>query len=111
MIEKSQINALIDLLGKDTINDIRLQYVEDSTQKIAKLKSAWDEEDYQTLQEISHSLKSSSLNMAMRAFAQQCEKIEQSASQQSDNGIQDILDSLSTIHSESLAALETYFLK
>jgi len=48
--------------------------------------------------------------MAMRTFAELCGKIEKFASHQSDNEIQAILDSLSTIHSDSLEVLETYFL-
>jgi hypothetical protein len=48
--------------------------------------------------------------MAMRVFAEQCELIEQSASQSREDGVQDIIDGLPVIHSESLKALEAYFL-
>lgn len=110
MIDHTYLDSLTQLLGKDVINQIRLEYVEDSTQKIEQLLTAWDEKDHKILQEVSHSLKSASLNMAMHVLAEQCELIEQSASQSSDNGIQEVMDSLPTVHLASLKALEAYFL-
>ena len=110
MIDQTYLDSLSQLLGKDVINQIRLEYVEDSTQKIALLLVSWNKRDYKELQEISHSLKSASLNMAMSVFAEQCELIEQSASQSSDDGVQGVIDNLPTIHLTSLRALEAYFL-
>lgn len=110
MIDHTYLNSLTELLGKDVINQIRLEYVEDSTEKMRLLLAAWDERDYKILHEVSHSLKSASLNMAMRVFAERCQFIEQSASQSREDGVQDIIDGLTVTHSESLKALEAYFL-
>lgn len=110
MIDNEQINDLIKRLGKEMINGIRMEYIEDSTQKIAHLLDAWNERNYQTLQEISHALKSSSLNMAMHTFSEQCQRIEQLASQHNENSVQAIINDLPNVYSASLKVLDTYFI-
>ena len=111
MIDHAQLDSLIELLGKDTINVIRLEFVEDSHEKMTQLEQAWEKRDYDELQHISHSLKSASLNMAMQAFAKQCQLIEMAASQQSEQGIQAIIDDLPSLHQASLHELEMHFSK
>ncbi len=110
MINYSQLNSLIDLLGKNVINPIRLDYEEDSTQKLIKLVEAWNAKDYEQLQHISHSLKSSSLNMGMQFFADKCQRIENAARRKNDLGIANVIDDLSDIHQQSLKELQAYFI-
>ncbi|MDE8604588.1 Hpt domain-containing protein [Marinomonas sp. RSW2] len=109
MIDHAQLDTLTQLLGKDTINQIRLEYVQDSRQKMTILLDAWEERNYQELQNVSHSLKSSSLNMAMLVFAKQCQLIENFASQHNEQEIQAIIDDLLALHKISLKALAAYF--
>ncbi|GAA0235104.1 Hpt domain-containing protein [Marinomonas primoryensis] len=109
MIDHAQLDTLTQLLGKDTINQIRLEYVQDSRQKMTTLLDAWEERNYQELQNVSHSLKSSSLNMAMLVFAKQCQLIEKFASQHNEQEIQAIIDDLLALHKISLKALAAYF--
>jgi len=109
MIDQSQLETLIQFLGKDTINQIRLAYAEDSRHKMTLLLAAWKERNYQELQQVSHSLKSSSLNMAMQMFAKQCQLIEACASQHNEQGIQAIIDNLPALHTVSLKELAAYF--
>lgn len=111
MIDHAHLNSLIELIGKETVNNIRLEFVEDSNEKIALLLQAWDRRDYQELRQVSHSLKSASLNMAMQVFAKQCQLIEEAATQQSDQGVQAIMDSLPATHQTSLKELDAYFSK
>jgi HPt (histidine-containing phosphotransfer) domain-containing protein len=110
MIDHAHLDSLIKLLGKDTINVIRLEFVDDSTEKMAQLGEVWGKRDYQELRQVSHSLKSASLNMAMQVFAKQCQLIEEAATQQSEQGMQAIIDDLPAVHKASLDELETYFL-
>lgn len=111
MIDHAHLDSLIDLIGKETINNIRLEFVDDSNEKIALLLQAWERRNYQELRQVSHSLKSASLNMAMQVFAKQCQLIEEAATQQSDQGVQAIMDSLPAIHKSSLEELDAYFSK
>ena len=109
MIDHAHLDSLIQLIGKETTNAIRLEFVDDSNEKVTLLIQAWDKRDYQELRQISHSLKSASLNMAMQVFAKQCQLIEQAATEQSDQGVQAIIDSLPTMHQASLKELDAYF--
>ncbi|NVK75061.1 histidine kinase [Marinomonas sp. CT5] len=109
MIDKNHLNSLSELLGRDTVNQIRLEYVEDSFEKLTLLQQAWQDKNYPELAHISHSLKSASLNMAMQLFAEQCQKIEKAASQHSDQDLQDIIEKLPAIRQASLEELEIYF--
>tara|TARA_R110002167_G_C12460861_1_gene632708 strand:+ start:347 stop:679 length:333 start_codon:yes stop_codon:yes gene_type:complete len=109
MIDHAQLDTLTQLLGKDAINQIRLEYVQDSRQKMTLLLDAWKERNYQQVQNVSHSLKSSSLNMAMLVFAKQCQLIETFASQHNEQEIQAIIDDLFALHEISLKALAAYF--
>tara|TARA_R110001606_G_scaffold347881_2_gene497282 strand:+ start:1056 stop:1394 length:339 start_codon:yes stop_codon:yes gene_type:complete len=109
MIDHAHLDSLVQLLGKDTINEIRLEFINDSNEKMTQLIQAWDKRDYQELRHVSHSLKSASLNMAMQVFAKQCKLIEEAATQQTDQGMQAIIDDLPTIHKTSLGELEVYF--
>jgi|GEM_PF-1711562 HPt (histidine-containing phosphotransfer) domain-containing protein len=109
MIDTAHLDTLTQLLGRDTINQIRLEYIEDSHEKLAQLLQAWDTKDYSELRQVSHSLKSASLNMAMSVFAKQCQQIEQSASQHNEQGMQAIIDTLPSLHTLSLRALNEYF--
>jgi histidine phosphotransfer protein HptB len=110
MIDHTQLDTLTQLLGKDTINQIRLEYVEDSAQKMTQLLQAWDDRNYEELKQTSHSLKSASLNIGVPIFAQQCQQIEKAALQHSEQGIQAIIDTLPALHATSLKELEKYFL-
>ena len=110
MIDHAHLDSLIQLLGKETINNIRLELIDDSNEKIALLLEAWDKRDYQELKHLSHSLKSASLNMAMQVFAKQCQFIEEAATQQSDHDMQAIIDDLPAVHQASLDELEAHFL-
>ena len=109
MIDHAHLDSLIQLIGKETTNAIRLEFIDDSNEKITLLIQAWDKRDFQELRQVSHSLKSASLNMAMQVFAKQCQMIEEAATQQSDQGVQAIIDDLPTIHQASLKELDEYF--
>ena len=109
MIDRAHLDSLIQLLGKETINEIHLEFIDDSNEKMTQLIQAWDKRDYQELRHVSHSLKSASLNMAMLIFAKQCQLIEEAAAQQSGQGMQAIIDGLPAIHQTSLKELEEYF--
>lgn len=49
MINYAQLDSLIQLLEKDTINQIRLEFVDDSHEKMTLLIRAWNIRDYQEL--------------------------------------------------------------
>lgn len=110
MIDYDHLTSLIDVLGKDTMNKIRLEFIVDSTEKMALLFAAWEAQNDHDIREISHSLKSASLNMAMKAFAAQCQQIESPSKPQSQAERQAVMDSLPALHQASLTELEAYFL-
>jgi HPt (histidine-containing phosphotransfer) domain-containing protein len=109
MIDHAHLDSLVQILGKDTINAIRLEFINDSNEKMVLLLQAWEKRDYQELRHVSHSLKSASLNMAMQVFAKQCQLIEEASTKQSDHGMQAIINGLPAIHQTSLKELEVYF--
>ncbi|MBJ7536423.1 Hpt domain-containing protein [Marinomonas transparens] len=109
MIDKAHLDNLIELLGKDTINNIRLDYVTDSAEKMTLLLTAWQAKNYDDLAHISHSLKSASANMSLPLLAEQCRIIETSASHEKEEGIQAAVDQLPELYQQSLQALADYF--
>ncbi|PYF78978.1 HPt (histidine-containing phosphotransfer) domain-containing protein [Marinomonas alcarazii] len=110
MIDHAHLNSLIQLIGKDTMNDIRLEFITDSQEKMALLFQAWDNEDYDTIKNIGHSLKSASLNMALRRLAEQFQQIERLAAQHNKQDMQAIMDHLPALHQASLKELDELFL-
>lgn len=110
MIDHEHLNSLIQLIGKDTMNDIRLEFITDSQEKMVLLLQAWDNKDYDTLKNISHSLKSASLNMALRMLAEQYQQIERLAAQHNKQDMQVIMDHLPALHQASLKELDNLFI-
>ena len=49
MIDQTHLDTLTQLLGRDTINQIRLEYIEDSGEKLEQLLQAWDEKTIRSL--------------------------------------------------------------
>ncbi|MFT2098960.1 Hpt domain-containing protein [Marinomonas sp. 2405UD66-6] len=109
MIDHSYLDSLVELLGKDTINEIRLVYVNESAEKLEDLFAAWEAKNFTELQDISHSLKSSSLSMAMADFAEQCRMIEELSQTADEQGIKPITENLSVVYHKSLEELVAYF--
>lgn len=109
MIDHSYLDSLVELLGKDTINGIHLVYVNESAEKLQDLLTAWKAKNYTALQDISHSLKSSSLSMAMTDFAEQCRMIEELSQTADEQGIKPITENLSVVYHKSLEELAAYF--
>lgn len=110
MIDYDHLTSLVEVLGKETMNKIRVEFVDDSTEKMTLLLAAWEAQNNYDIREISHSLKSASLNMAMKDFAAQCQQMESPAEPQSHAERQAIMDNLPALHQASLAELEAYFL-
>lgn len=109
MIDRAYLDSLVELLGKDTINEIRLIYLQESAQKLDDLAAAWKNQNYTDLQEISHSLKSSSLSMAMTDLAEQCREIEEFSKLPDKPNIDRLMKTLSKTHQKSLVELADYF--
>ncbi|BFM50174.1 Hpt domain-containing protein [Marinomonas sp. THO17] len=109
MIDTAYLDSLTQLLGKNTVNQIRLEFVKDSSQKLELLLTAWQEQDYQQLKQVSHSLKSASLNMAANQLAEQCAIIEAASANEQASPIAAAIELLPTLHKETLAVLSDYF--
>lgn len=109
MIDKAYLDSLTELLGQNTVNQIRLEFVKDSSQKLEQLLDAWQQEDFQQLKQVSHSLKSASLNMAARQLAEQCAIIEAASAEEKAEPIAAIIETLPKLHKETMMALSGYF--
>ena len=110
MMDHTHLDSLCSLLGKPAINQIRLVYVEESIQKIALLNSAWEEKNFPEIRTISHSIKSSSLNMGLSTFSDLCSQLEEASSARDEPAVETIMAHFADHHKESIEALETYFL-
>lgn len=51
MINKAYLDSLTELLGHNTVNQIRLEFVKDSSQKLELLLEAWQQQDFQQLKQ------------------------------------------------------------
>lgn len=109
MIDHEHLESLTQLIGKDTMDQIRLEFIDDSHEKMTQLLQAWEERNYDALRDISHSLKSASLNMALRRFAEQCQQVEMASIQHDEQAIQPIIHQLPALHQASLNALADLF--
>ncbi len=110
MMDQTHLDDLCRQLGKSVINQVRSVYVEESIKKIALLHNAWEEKNYTEIRSISHSIKSSSLNMGLSTFSDLCNQLEEASSARDGAVVEHIMKGFEDCHKASIAALEKYFL-
>ncbi|WP_158541176.1 Hpt domain-containing protein [Marinomonas piezotolerans] len=108
-IDTAQLQNLINLLGADMLQRVRQSFLEDSEPKIAQLKHAIAERDFAAIEQLSHSLKSASSNLALTELAAELAQLEAQATAHNDADFQRLYDNIESLYVQSVKALSDYF--
>ena len=110
LVDDKALNDLINMLDKNTVNLVRLAFLEDSREQMARLNNAWEEQDLSVIARISHSLKSSSGNLALIPLSQAFAELEAIATRGLEHDLPNSLAPLKTCYDASVEELNQYFL-
>lgn len=81
VVDHTQLKTLKDILGRDTLLKVKHSYEEDSQAKLVSLEVAVSTGNLEHVEELSHSLKSASSNLALVSLASLFAQMEATASQ------------------------------
>lgn len=68
-VDRTQLQTLIDIIGRETLVRVKESYIEDSQAKLIALGKAVAEKQLKEVDQLSHSLKSASANLALTSLA------------------------------------------
>ena len=108
-IDTHQLQSLISILGANTLARVRQSYLEDSEPKLAQLKHAIDGQQFSEVEQISHSLKSASANMALGQLAAIFAEMEQQSAQGKPERLSDLYLQAEECYWLSVQALKDFF--
>lgn len=77
-IDLETVNELVEIMGED-MSMLIDSYIADTRAKLAELAQLQPDIDHDTIFRLAHSLKGSSRNIGISAFADYCEEIEERA--------------------------------
>jgi two-component system, sensor histidine kinase and response regulator len=101
--------ALIKLPGKPDLREGLLTlYFENAPELVSQIKTAWSQNDIETLHRASHSLKSTSANMGLDLLSKLSAKLEESANLKRLEDVPQQLDALLYEHEWALDTLRAY---
>jgi HPt (histidine-containing phosphotransfer) domain-containing protein len=92
--------------GDDFIKEIIELYKEQYPILLAQMKNHLSNEDYPNLSKSAHALKGASLNIGAKELASVCKTIEINAKSEIQQGFNDLISDLETIHSLTFVELE-----
>lgn len=109
LLDHNHLNSLIDLLGRESIEQVWINYQEDSAQKMEALLQAWEQQDFFVLEALSHSLKSASSNMALSRLADSLKQLEEASIAGDVARAKHIIQILPELYSISVKEMNLYF--
>ncbi|MFD1382893.1 Hpt domain-containing protein [Rhodanobacter aciditrophus] len=108
-IDTDQLQSLISILGKETLVRVRQSYLEDSEPKLAQLKQAVETNQLASVEQLSHSLKSASANMALSDLAKCFADMEHQAAQSHSDQLMTLYIKAESCYGQSVTALKEFF--
>ncbi|WP_417506887.1 Hpt domain-containing protein [Marinomonas gallaica] len=106
-VDHAQLKSLMDIIGRDTLSRVKQSYFNDSQAKLVSLKTAIEEHDLYQVEQLSHSLKSSSSNLALSTLASVFAHMESDASQGQAENLSNLYQSAVDEYGQAIAELDT----
>lgn len=105
VVDQTQLNTLKDIIGRDTLLKVKRSYEEDSQAKLVTLEQAVNAGDLNHVEQLSHSLKSASSNLALISLASLFAEMERHASQGQAESLNTLFQSAQREYPTALAEL------
>ena len=109
-VDQTQLKTLLEILGKDTIRRVKESYIEDSHPKLDYLGKAITDGDFEAVEQLSHSLKSASSNLALSGVAEVFAQLEALATQQQASQLAALYQAAQTSYHQEVAELDALLL-
>ena len=106
-VDQIQLKTLKDILGSETLHRVKESYIEDSQPKLELLGNAVESLDFATIEQLSHSLKSASSNLALSELARLFANMEAAATQQEPSSLAALYDAVQVTYPEELLELDS----
>lgn len=107
VVDHTQLKTLKDILGRDTLLKVKRSYEEDSQAKLVTLEDAVSTGNLEHVEQLSHSLKSASSNLALVSLAKLFAEMENHANQGQTTPLSTLLQQAKTQYPSALDELET----
>ncbi|CUB03619.1 Hpt domain-containing protein [Marinomonas fungiae] len=107
LVDHTQLKTLKDILGRDTLLRVKGSYEEDSQAKLNALEQAVNASNLEQVEQLSHSLKSASSNLALVSLTRLFAQMEASASQGQAEPLMTLLQNAQAEYPTALAELST----
>ncbi len=105
-VDQTQLKTLQDIIGKETLQKVQRSYIEDSEPKLSALGDAIETEDFATIEQLSHSLKSASSNLALSGVAEVFAQLEALATQQQTSQLAALYQAAQASYHQEVAELD-----
>ena len=105
-VDQTQLKTLHDIIGKETLQKVQRSYIEDSEPKLLALGDAIKTGDFATIEQLSHSLKSASSNLALSGVAEVFAQLEALATQQQTSQLAALYQAAQTSYHQEVAELD-----
>ncbi|MCO4785701.1 Hpt domain-containing protein [Marinomonas atlantica] len=106
-VDHAQLKTLMDIIGRDTLSRVKQSYFSDSQTKLVNLKTAIEANDLHQVEQLSHSLKSSSSNLALATLASVFAHMESDASQGQAENLSNLYLSAVDEYEQAVAEIDT----
>ena len=105
-VDQTQLKTLQDIIGKETLQKVQRSYIEDSEPKLLALGDAIETGDFATIEQLSHSLKSASSNLALSGVAEVFAQLEALATQQQTSQLAALYQAAQASYHQEVAELD-----
>lgn len=108
-VDTQQLQTLLDLLGVETLTKVRDSYIQDSQTKMVELRAAVEQQDLESVSQLSHSLKSASGNLSLNRLAELFAQMESQSNQGEASQLNELYQLADTEYQHSIEVLNNYF--
>lgn len=106
-VDATMLSSLKELLG-DKFNQLITVYIQDSTDRFDRLKSAWESQDLLIIKDEAHGIKGSSRNIGANSLADICAEIETLARAGQSDGFEQKISAAEQVFAAVSEELKTY---
>ena len=108
-IDSQQLTTLLEILGAERLALVRQSYLSDSASKMQALGQSVAEQDWHAVNQLSHSLKSASANLALLSLADLLAQMEAQSAQEQGDSMQRLYEAAQSEYDRSVAELNAAF--
>ncbi|MBV1906822.1 MAG: Hpt domain-containing protein [Pseudomonadales bacterium] len=97
LLDKALLSELKDIM-EESFPDLLDSYITESDKQYQELRTSWSEKDIEQLGRQAHTLKGSCSNMGASSMAEMCSELERGAKNNILDGMEEVMQELSTLH-------------